>query len=83
MSSSGSNPALSDDYSLADPMLQFAASPPTSNNEQNAVVSITDDECYEPDETFTVEIASVGPSACSSTKSPYMYTITIQDNDCK
>ena len=69
------------DYTVVDPILVFGAS--SSADSEEAEVNLIDDECYEPDETFTVSLGDLSPEMCSSTSAPVSVDVTILDDDCK
>ncbi|XP_072048006.1 uncharacterized protein [Amphiura filiformis] len=72
--------AESSDYTNTDGTVRFNA---TSSNTQYYTVSAVDDQAYEGDETFTVNLRSLQPSTCSFVDSQSSVTLTIVDNDSK
>ncbi|XP_072048003.1 uncharacterized protein [Amphiura filiformis] len=72
--------AESSDYTNTDGTVRFNA---TSSNTQYYTVSAVDDQAYEGDETFTVNLRSLQPSTCSFVDSQSSVTVTIVDNDSK
>ena len=69
------------DYIVEDPIVLFNAS--AVADPQIVKVDLIDDECYEPDETFTVSLGALTPQVCSFTSAPVSVDVTIKDDDCK
>ncbi len=75
----GTNPTTADDFTTDDLQLNITDSETTKTDD----IVIRNDNEYESDETFRVELTLIDNTSGTVVANADTVTVTVQDNDCK
>ena len=75
----GTNPTTADDFTTDDLQLNITDSETTRTDD----IVIRNDNEYESDETFRVELTLIDNTSGTVVANADTVTVTVQDNDCK